>query len=406
MALLAGNLDYICTVASRILAWLKKKCLSLLGRLSIDDILSSSIPEGLRSPLESLPQELVVEVLAHLPLESQACLAMTSRTMARRLGTQYWHDLRADRNKHNGPLRRYLQLIQHDRPSMYYCYGCVHLYSLRRDHHCLEIRLDDIPLIANLGVGQPYYPFFHELQLPMARYRYYGFRKSQFDKLYYTRDDYAYLYEKPLVFEAEARCVSGHLLIRTQHLIEIDYSSPETSRHTVLDLGGVFCNHFHTLWHERWRPKFWSEHLIDAAKRFSECPHDHTLPEDCNDCGFRPICPGCPTEMSFQKVHHKVQQKLHQKLLQKLQQKVQTGLDRHTAVVTRWKDLGSVLTPEDPVWRAHTTCSDHFPPYPQEFKSWGWTNPQWQLANIRQRFENQPGTKVAELTLANLKRVR
>jgi hypothetical protein len=212
----------------------------------------------------------------------------------------------------------------------------------------------------------------------MARYRYYGFQRSQLHRLHYTITHLEDWEPAARVFEVEARCVLSHLLVRTQHVIKIDHSSPYASALTICFLSSPFCLHLRSFW--------FTQCLLfqPQIRRISECPDDHTLPEDCAKCGFQSSCPDCPTELSFQKS--------------------QTGLDQYVAIITNWKDLGTVSAPEDRTWRAHTE-SHLMPPYaPEEFKSWGWTNPRWQLANIRERFETQPGIPVAELTSSNLQR--
>ena len=358
-------------MASSVFARFRKIILGS-SRLSVNEILSLPLPEGVRSPLESLPQELLVIVVAYLPLESQACLAISNRTMAKKLGTQYWRDLRREHNKSSGILQNYLQLLLHDQPSMYYCYNCIQLCSLDgRDHRCSAP--GTTAELLDLGYNNCYHLSFQAIQLAMARHRYYGSTKTYLERLHFTCGRPPYSILPVRVSEPEARCVSGHLLFRTQNLIPFDLSSPHASSYALCFLSKTFCGH---------NSRVWSLLNRDQIKVILTCVHDHSLPEDCKVCDFRPLCQGCPTEMSVQKV--------------------QTGKTRYMVIVTKWKDLGVVSTPKDPIWQAHLSSSGRYGL--EELNDWKWTNPQWQLAKIRHRFETQPGVTAAELTQDNLRK--
>ena len=317
-------------------------------------------------------------VIEYLPLESRACLATSSRTMARKLGTQYWRELRLEYNRSSGILRHYLQLVLRDRPSMYYCYNCIQLCSLEdRDHRCSAP--GNAAELLDLGYAKCYHVSFQELQLAMARHRYYGSGQTLFKRLHYTRGRPEYSIRPTMVSEPEARCISGHLLFRTQNLIPFDLSSPRGTRFAFFLLVSTFGYHIARHWWSSWTPH-WSE----KVKLIFECVNDHSLPGDCEICDFRSLCPDCPTEISLQKV--------------------QTGSKKYMAIVTTWKDLGIVATPEDPIWQAHLQHRQFWLPGSQELNDRKWTNPQWQLANTRQRFETQPGATVADLTQDNLRK--
>ena len=66
---------------------------------------------------------------------------------------------------------------------------------------------------------------FHHIQVAMARHRYYGSPRGQVDTLHYTVCQMGYERMPTMIFDIEARSVSDYLLLRTQHVIEMDRHS-------------------------------------------------------------------------------------------------------------------------------------------------------------------------------------
>lgn len=76
---------------------------------------------GARFPLLSLPVELLLVIVAHLPIESAACLALACKTTYLNLGTTFFKMSKPD-------LWKFLLLIEHERPNSFACSLCLTLH--------------------------------------------------------------------------------------------------------------------------------------------------------------------------------------------------------------------------------------------------------------------------------------
>ena len=358
-------------------------------------MLSLSSAPGKKSCLETFLSELLLEILSYLPLESQACFAICSRTLAKKLGTRY---LLALREKRNGALLCYFQLLQRDRLSFYCCHECLRLHSVDgNDHVKPENEFFDWSRRGGLFCGETYLLLgdealyvilFHHIQLAMARHRRDGSLGGRLDTLRHILSNWSgseiYKFPTPTrIFDTKARVVSDHLLIRTQNLVEMDFSSNRSPQNVIQVLNNTLCRHFF-----RGTSSRSFQQCLEETKLLLECPrtHDTLAMNGCQKCGFVPLCPCCPSEISIQKV--------------------QIGPGRLAIVITQWRNLGTGSAPGDRVWQAHSAYSPQIDLYPGEFESWGWTEARWGLRNIRKRFEQQQGVDFEALTTANIKKSR
>ena len=107
---------------------------AMLPRLPFTDILDRPRPPTTKSRLETLPPEIIFEILSHLPLESRGCLATCSSSMTRQLGTQHWFELQLVRGFcPTGSFENYLKLLLRDRSDLYYCRTCLRLHQAGYD---------------------------------------------------------------------------------------------------------------------------------------------------------------------------------------------------------------------------------------------------------------------------------
>ena len=372
---------------------------------SITEILSRPYRNGSRSPFEVLPQEIILEILSHLAPESRVCLATCSRMMAKRLGTRHLLAVRRSRHgptdtlqcepadtvrRHLSTRCRYLELLASNKPSLYCCNVCARLHSIHdKDHAAPSREYRNSPsrrtsCYLDLGDMIEYKLALHHAKQAMALHRFKGSSDGRLDTLHHTAYEPFSTKLQTLIFDIEARSSSNHLLIRTQHVLGVTLSSKCSIRQSARNLSLILC------WHYDWSQV---ARAYGRSTRMVQCPtshNTHDLSATCTACDFEPLCPFCPTELAIEKLLSKT-----------------GGLG--IVVVTQWKDLGSILTPEDRVWRAHSVPSWHDredPPYPKEFGWRGWTDPKWGLAAVRQRFDEQQGVSVEALTLANLGRLK
>jgi F-box domain len=71
-------------------AWLRTKCPASWMRPTTDEILSLPAVLERKSRLEVLPPEILLEILSYLPLGSQACMDVCSRTVSKKIGIGSW----------------------------------------------------------------------------------------------------------------------------------------------------------------------------------------------------------------------------------------------------------------------------------------------------------------------------
>jgi hypothetical protein len=316
-----------------------------LSSTSVTPVADSAVAAGdsSPSPLLSLPPEIVAAIRAHLPDESAAALALTSRHFFRHLAPSC---AALDKEQRLAVLA----WLEKDTPDLYLCYDCEKLHTWRRGKPYREgIAPDDVccgSLYKSRFSVPPHESYslrFHVAQLVMNRHCYgeghglpldaLSHQSTRYDEgvatgirrrqVWHARiiDDELYL-ETSLQLYHETGCARG---LR----VHVDSGVGECTRLVCWHLGLV-----HLM--SPWDPVYpWA--------RVAELDRPHGLPD-----GFLPVkgalksCPFCFTDYRIN-----VQQ-------QPLGPLGGPEVDGWVVDVKRWVQLGSFRSPDDKKWNSYT----------------------------------------------------
>jgi hypothetical protein len=335
------------------------------------------------TPLEQLPNEILHHITKCAPLSSACCLALSSRSLSRKLGNYLealssrqaewrWCFRCVDRDEslccvvHN-PQRdeftEFLLLIQRDLVDTWLCYRCLKLHFAWNQPHEGTKHGEPWQLYAPFG---PYEITTAHVQRSVSQLASQDLRvRSQHTQMDVCKTPY------PGIWDIEARLVNGYLIVRVQGWV---VAEPDED---ISDMPTCVCFHLGK------RPKRFG--LIQRGGAFTEtemqlrCKRDDALGNKALECSCRhgrQRCTDCPTE-------YQVETK---------------PVGQHKAVViTCWRNFGRGLSAEDPFFQAHRIFGPRQGGVLQGRShqlSDSWYS---MLGSPAEQFEEQLGTSIREL---------